>query len=742
MLATYLTLTIRRLPDASLYSDVRVKSDGNAAEAVLAVNVPVALDTGALLALMSDPTVYGRILSQQLFASQAIRDAWLKVRGHTASGSLQLRINLDPTADDLHNIRWETLRDPETDRPIAMHERVRLVRTLDSANLKPIVIPLQPDLRALVVVSNPSNLDTFQLAEVDVEGEIGRARAALGTISTTILGDHTAAAGRATLANLMTQLRSGIHIVILVAHGTLRSAQPVLWLEQANGTVDHVSGADFVAAVDELLTHPLLLVLASCRSAGIGYSDTLSALGPGLARAGIPAVVGFQGDVTMATVKTFLPTLITELGDDGQIDRALAVARTALGDKRPWWQAVLWLRTDGRLWYGQADATEEGDIDRVLPGLPRPSMPDPPRLQVNPFTPGTITPPTRFFGRTNEIEMILSSIQGMQSISIVGDARIGKSSLLIFLAERIPHLLAPYGRYRPIYLSMDRMRDPGRLCHALISALLPYIPAGVGEERGLRRIEDTLIRGESPSLETTERIIGLATGAGVRIVLLLDEFKELLTHHEQFDAIFCGWLRSLYTQRQVALVMATRQPLREIEELSLYFLNGLSGAHTLGPLLPAEAQALLSQPHDRTFSAAELRIGLTASDNHPYSLQVAGDRLYRWKGQRTSPIHIEDGSLRDAADRILCREVQEAFDNAQALSQPRPARRSWWRWLDGLGAAAGYVGDSANKAGSRIVGAFIVLALLVIAGALIAFIGGWIDVTTFRDLLHTLSGDS
>lgn len=48
----------------------------------------------------------------------------------------------------------------------------------------------------------------------------------------------------------------------------------------------------------------------------------------------------------MSPVK-LLPTLITELRRDGQIDRALAAARGALGDKRPWWQAELWLRTDG-----------------------------------------------------------------------------------------------------------------------------------------------------------------------------------------------------------------------------------------------------------------------------------------------------------------------------------------------------------------------------------------------------------
>jgi hypothetical protein len=80
---------------------------------------------------------------------------------------------------------------------------VRLVRSIDSADLTPVVVPPRPDLRALVVVSSPSDLGRFNLAEVDVDGEVARARAALGDIPTTVLGDHAGAAGRATLANLI-----------------------------------------------------------------------------------------------------------------------------------------------------------------------------------------------------------------------------------------------------------------------------------------------------------------------------------------------------------------------------------------------------------------------------------------------------------------------------------------------------------------------------------------------------------
>ncbi|MCG8348741.1 MAG: CHAT domain-containing protein, partial [Chloroflexales bacterium] len=333
-------------------------SAASAAPVQLAADVPVDFDRTALHGASLNAVAYGRALTAQLFAFPQLREAWLKARAYAATGSLQLRLYLNARADDLHALRWETLLDPETDQPITLHERVRFVRTLDSADLTPIVIPLRPTLRTLVVVSNPINLDSFSLAEVDVDGEVSRARTALGGIPSIILGDHPDAVGRATLANVIAQLRDEPPIVILAAHGSLRDDMPYLWLEQEDGTVDHIAGEAFVSAVERLGVRPLFLALLSCQSSGRGYGDALRALGPQLARAGVPSVLGFQGDVALSTVKILLPTLITELRRDGRIDRALAAARFALEAKqRLWWQAVLWLRTDGRLWREESSAS-------------------------------------------------------------------------------------------------------------------------------------------------------------------------------------------------------------------------------------------------------------------------------------------------------------------------------------------------------------------------------------------------
>lgn len=435
MLAT-LKLTIRRFPDSSHIVDAELTSDASAAPSQLASNVPVVFDKAALLAVESDPATYGRALSAQLFADPRLRNGWLKARAFAATGDLQLRLNLDAGDAALHDLHWERLRDPESDQPVALYERVRLVRSLDSSDLTPVRIPPRPNLHALVVVSNPSNLGDFGLAEVDVEGEIARARAALGDIPAAILGEHAEASGRATLMNITAALRDAPPIVILVAHGTIPDDTSYVWLEQDDGTADIVTSDTIVETLRRLSVRPLLFVLASCRGAGGGYGDTLRTLGPQLAGVGVPAVLAFQGDVAMSTIKTLLPTLITELRRDGQIDRALAAARAALGEKRPWWQAVLWLRTDGRLWE-RADTFNEHAYAHLLyeqyskyHTLPLLSLKESPVLDslkyVVPFTEEIINPQ-----RKQTLEELVAQ---RTHLLITGESGSGKTTALWQLA--------------------------------------------------------------------------------------------------------------------------------------------------------------------------------------------------------------------------------------------------------------------------------------------------------------------
>jgi predicted metal-dependent hydrolase len=346
-------VSLRTQPDGSCAADARFHAPGSAAGADLATNVPVRLDPQALNEASLDVQEYGRRLTQMLFADARLTSAWQQARASSygADTPLSFRLRLDPSADALHSLRWEALQDPDTGAPLCTNELVRFARYLHSSDLTLVRIPPRPNLKALIVAANPSDLASYHLAPVDVDGEVARARTALGDIPTTVLAYETNGM-RATLANISAALRDGPHVCYLVCHGQIVRGESYLWLEQADGTHDRVAGTAFVQALTALTERPLFIVLASCQSAGQSHDEgALAAIGPQLARAGVAAVVAMQGNVAMQTVKQLMPILFVELRRDAQIDRALAAARGVLRDTEEWWVPILFLRVaDGRLW--------------------------------------------------------------------------------------------------------------------------------------------------------------------------------------------------------------------------------------------------------------------------------------------------------------------------------------------------------------------------------------------------------
>jgi hypothetical protein len=171
------------------------------------------------------------------------------------------------------------------------------------------------------------------------------------------------ASQRATLNNLIAHLReSACDILYLVCHGALVKTGPWLWLEDEEGRVARASGTELVTRLKELEERPRLVILASCESAGAGLGNALAALGPLLAEAGIPAVLAMQGRVSLQTIAEFMPVFFRELQRDGQIDRALAVARGAVRHRPDYWVPALYMRLkSGRIWYvpGFGDVQDE-----------------------------------------------------------------------------------------------------------------------------------------------------------------------------------------------------------------------------------------------------------------------------------------------------------------------------------------------------------------------------------------------
>ncbi len=322
------------------------------------------------------PPEYGLLLSQSLFHDQKVLGKFREACAATGNRTLRVRLYIDRSVPELQNLYWETLRDPcddswPQDGPwLATSRNILLSRYGRSSDWwRTVQLRPKGSLRALVFIANPIDLanpqNTPQLAPVDVQGELNRAREALKPIQSDELYSDPADPGRASLNNLIARLDAGYDIVYLVCHGALvrgepqGKLEPYLWLEKEDGSSDRVTGADLVNRLNDMRMRPLLMVLASCQSAGDGGQlqskdeGALAALGPMLEEVvGIPSVLAMQGNVTMNTITKFMPEFFKGLCEHGQIDLALAKARDMVRDREDWWMPVLFMRLRlGQIWY-------------------------------------------------------------------------------------------------------------------------------------------------------------------------------------------------------------------------------------------------------------------------------------------------------------------------------------------------------------------------------------------------------
>jgi hypothetical protein len=334
---------------------------------------------------------YGALLAKSLFADGAIAKYFALARkeAQERNKNLRLRLQVDDGALELHSLRWETLRDLESESWLLLREDILFSRLVPSRNWERVILRAKGEIKALVAIANPRDLaegvyavDGQKLRAIDVQGERDRSVASLAGIATETLTSDPKKGVRVTLNRLVEALRQGFDILYLVCHGAmLNRADPpgaYILLEKEDGTGDLVAGAWLAERILALPVEarPRLVVLASCQSAGSG--DTLStsdaqgalaALGPQLARVGVPAVVAMQGSVSMQTVAEMMPVFFRELLSHGMVDRAMAAARGQVNRRADAWMPVVFMRLrDGRVWYEPGFARSGPEFLR-WPGL-------------------------------------------------------------------------------------------------------------------------------------------------------------------------------------------------------------------------------------------------------------------------------------------------------------------------------------------------------------------------------------
>jgi hypothetical protein len=315
------------------------------------------------------PQEYGERLFRGLFGDDNLEKYLDNARAtlQTPEAAMRVRLRIDSGAKELHALKWELLRDPRSGRVLATDESTWFSRYLVGEDPRAVLLNSRQELSALVAVASPADGKAYGLDDIDPDLEIRRVQAALGEqIRVAVVR------GPETMQQLAVKLQEDYDILYLVCHGKLHEGEALLWLEGAptadgsHGQTARTPGYELVERVGGLLEkRPRLIVLVSCQSAGHGDRASpdgdgfLAALGPRLADVGVPAVVAMQGDLSMETAEWFVPAFFEHLRVDGQIDRAVAVARGMVRKRDDHWMPALFLRlSDGKIWEGSGAGAE------------------------------------------------------------------------------------------------------------------------------------------------------------------------------------------------------------------------------------------------------------------------------------------------------------------------------------------------------------------------------------------------
>lgn len=257
------------------------------------------------------------------------------------------------------------------------------------------------------------------------------------------------------------------------------------------------------------------------------------------------------------------------------------------------------------------------------------------------FYGGMITDPRKFFGRKEELRLIFGRLGTTppQCVSVVGERRIGRSSLLYHLTQAYPQWLANAGRYLFAYLDLQSARCHTRagLLSNVLEALLSRAELDSASEEG-RWLAD--LRGKAIDLVAFEEALEKMNTLDLRPVLCLDEFENLTVRPQEFGNDFFDSWRSVAQFGHIAFVTASRTPLEFLSrsgKLTSPFFN-IFARVPLGELKPDEARALVTQPSDRPFTEEEVRLALrlaegTAFGYHPFRLQIACSIIYEEKAK-------------------------------------------------------------------------------------------------------------
>lgn len=283
----------------------------------------------------------------------------------------------------------------------------------------------------------------------------------------------------------------------------------------------------------------------------------------------------------------------------------------------------------------------------------------------NPYTHrSTIRDPSMFFGRTDDLTRIYALLANTQNISITGDRRIGKSSLLYCLA--LPEVQARVSSYdfsNYLFLYEDLQGHLYKNATEFLNYLLSRL------QRQLRD-RDAFHFAPEGGHDAFEDVMALANKHGLKMVFLFDEF-DYITQNEHLDASFFSFMRYMANNYDLALITVSRQRLASLCHQGIVdspFFN-IFASLRLDDLAEQEAWALINEPSFKAGCplANDVDWIIERVGQHPLFIQIVCFHLLQAKyGQHQPGALLQKETMidYDQVEQFYYQEAQDHFEYA------------------------------------------------------------------------------
>lgn len=284
----------------------------------------------------------GQSLFTALLGTGAIAGIYRASVALAAEREQRLRVVLRTESAKLASLPWEAMFDPTTGAYLRrLTELVRYVPIPVPVRSLPVAEPL----RILGVISSPRGLPP-----VEVEAERALLTTALTELVASGLVELTWVLD-ATWASLHAALLAGPwHVVHFIGHGGFDAAgdEGVIALGKADGSEDLVEASRFTDLLGQAGPGPRLVFLNCCFGAAPGADDLFGGTAASIARAGIPAVVAMQFEITNFAAIAFSRGFYGAITQGRDVDSAVSSGRIAIlgshSHTLEWITPVLYLR--------------------------------------------------------------------------------------------------------------------------------------------------------------------------------------------------------------------------------------------------------------------------------------------------------------------------------------------------------------------------------------------------------------